>query len=543
VLFPPDEVKVFADAKKAADNGIIAAVVKAAVDAGNAAVAQAKAEAEVKAKEAAVIKAKTDAEVKAKEAAANKVKAEAEIKAKEAAAKAKAEAEVKAKEAAANKAKAEAEVKAKEAAAKKAKAKAEFKAAVLNAQSEERPLITRAAELQIAATAAAKQKDSIIAKLSKSCFECKSFDEAHDTSISYMRKELREVEEKTEAARLELSSAPSRRAAAKEKFEAATHMLHKTEEPLRQARAVHDEVELAATKVNEAVRFRRQLGVAALCIGLFVCMIASIFVYVYRVAPSEFFSPYVSAPLILLCTCAFWGLLSANSSEFNERISATSNAVREAEVLIKQREKEHALENEQYFAHLREFEAVEASCSATQKVMDACIVNHQRLNAKIAETEELERKYNEGMVEKERLFNESIVRKRQQAVLDAEAADAQAAAAYQIALNAFIARIPVAQFGDEASEGKDEAIRQEFHRLMATRIQEEEEILARRIEEERKKKIEANKPGFFGHLFNFLGIIAGAVKHTPTEKEERGDNVGGCGGMDTSNKPMPHFRT
>jgi hypothetical protein len=304
-----------------------------------------------------------------------------------------------------------------------------------------------------------------------------------------MRKELRKVEEKTEAARLELSSAPSRCAAAKEKFEAATHMLHKTEEPLRKAQAVHKEVTLAATKVAEAVRFRLQLGVAATCIGLFVCMIAAISVYVYRVAPSEFFSPYVSAPLILLCTCAFWGFLSANSSEFNERISATSNSEREAEVLIKQREKEHALENEQRFAHRREFKAVEASCSATQKVLDACIVDHQRLSAEIAETKEHERKHNEGMVEKERLFNESIVRKRQQAVFNAEAADAQAAAAYQIALNAFIARIPVAQFGDEASKGKDEAIRQEFHRLMATRIQEEEKFLARRIEEEKKKKL------------------------------------------------------
>jgi hypothetical protein len=60
VLFPPDDVKVIADAKIAAD-------LKAAIDAGNAAVAQAKAEAEVKAKEAAVIKAKAGAEVKAKE--------------------------------------------------------------------------------------------------------------------------------------------------------------------------------------------------------------------------------------------------------------------------------------------------------------------------------------------------------------------------------------------------------------------------------------------------------------------------------------------
>jgi hypothetical protein len=484
VVFPPDEVKVFADAKIAAAE-------------------------------------KAEAEVKAKEAAANKAKAAAEVRAKEAAvARAKAKAEVEAKEAAANKAKAE----------------AEFQAAVLKAEVEEQkkgwPLTTSAAKLRIAATAAAQQKHAILAKLSESRFKCKSFDEFQCSEyeengvgvirvpISCMREELRKVEEETEAARLELSSAPSRCAAAKEKFEAATHLWNKSEKPLRKARAVHEEATLAAKNVNEAadeaVRFRFRLGIAATGIVLFLFIIAVVLVYVYRVAPSEFLSPYVSAPLILLCTCAFWGLLSGNSSQMKKSISATSNAVRRAEYEMKELEKENALENKRYREHREVFKAVEASCSATkwQKVLDECIAKHQSLSAEIAQALELERKYDEGMPERERRFNESIAKQRQQAVLDAEAADARAAAAYQVALSAFIARIPEASKGNFA-----EAIREVFHRLMATRIQEEErQIEKRRIQEEE----DAGKPGFFGHFFNFLGGIAEIVnnaKATPGSPE------------------------
>ena len=505
MVFPPDEVKVFADAKIAADKVI-----------ADAAVAQAK---------------KVEAEVKANEAAANKAKAEAEARA----------AEVIAKEAAVA-AKAKAEVEAKDAAANKAKAEAEFKAAVLKAEAEERPLMTSATKLQIAATAAAQQKHAILAKLSKSCFECKSFDEVQRSEnkdhrpISDLRTELKEVEKKQEAAQLELPSAPSRCAAAKERFEAATHMWNKSKEPLRKAREVHKEATLAAKNVKEAadkaVHFRLRLGIAATCIVLFLFIIAVVVVYVYRPSPSEFLSPYVSAPLILLCTCAFWGLRSANSSQFKESISATSYAVRRAEYEMEELEKENSLENKRYWEHRKLFDAVEASCSATQKVLDECTAKHQSLSAKIAQATELKRKYDEGMAERERLFNESIAQKRQQAVLDAEAADARAATAYQVALNAFIARIPVAQLEDEASKGKvprksprkDEEIRDVFYKLMATRIQEEEEFLARqekkRIQEEqeflRQKRIQEEKdaqPGFFGVVLGLVAIYAGAVKN------------------------------
>jgi hypothetical protein len=167
----------------------------------------------------------------------------------------------------------------------------------------------------------------------------------------------------------------------------------------------------------------------------------------------------------------------------------------------------------------KQIELAQQSCR--YHVLDACVEKQRSLNAEKKalkkKHDDDERRYNEGRPERERMFNETIAKKRQQALLHAEAAASEAAAAYEVALNAFITRIPVARLEDEQAEGQvprtNEAIRETFHRLMMGTQLQEEESLADGIKS--AAQVLCGTARIIGHVLrdlpNFLGAIAGGA--------------------------------